>query len=113
MPRTALTVQQILIDGIAPSFVAGDAVNHHSFSNTGEELLEVKNTGGAPVTVTIKANGVKVGGVLVPDVTVSVPATTGVKMIGRMDPSVFNQAGGLVNVDLSSGTGITIAAFRL
>lgn len=113
MARTVISVQQVSLSGIAPSFSAGDQANGHQFANDGRTFLEVKNTGGSACTVTIRANGYKIGGVTIQDQTVSVPATTGDRMIGPFDQSIFNQSGGVVNVDLSTGTGITIAAFKL
>jgi hypothetical protein len=113
MARTALTTQTIAVSGVGPTYAAGDAVNHHQFSNDGNDFLHVKNTGGSPVVVTVKTNGYKCAGITVPDVTVTVPATSGDRMIGPFDPTVFNQSGGVVYADLASATGITLAALKL
>lgn len=112
MARTALTVQPVSIAGLAPAYTAADQPNGHEFVNDGNMLLHVKNTGGGACTVTLQTPAV-VSGVAVSDPTVSVPATTGDRMIGPFDPTIFNQAGGLVYVDLSTGTGVTLAAIKL
>lgn len=112
MPRTALTVQTISLTGLTPAFVAGDAVNHHEFLNDGNAYLEVKNTSGSPVNVTIQTPA-KMGGMDVTDLVVSIPATSGDKRIGPFSTRTFNQSGGLVYVDLASSSGITIGAFHL
>ena len=112
MARVVNTVQQIAIAGIAPSFSAGDQPNGHEFANDGNVYLEVKNTGGAPITVTIQAPA-KFGGVSLTNPTVSVPATTGDRLIGPFPTRIFNQAAGTVYVDLSSSTGVMLAVFRL
>lgn len=112
MARTALTVQSAAISGLTPSYAAGDLANGHEFVNDGNTMLHVKNTGGGACTVTLQTPG-KVAGVDISDPTVVVPATTGDKMIGPFDPTVFNQSGGLVYVDISTGTGVTLAAIKL
>lgn len=112
MARTALTVQNIALAGLTPAYSAGDAVNFHEFINDGNTMLQVKNTGGGACTVTIYTPA-KVAGVDIADITVVVGATTGDKMIGPFPTHVFNQSGGLVNVDISTATGVTLGAFRL
>ncbi len=112
MARTPLTVQQISLAGITPSFSAGDQANGHEFVNDGACYLEVKNTGGGICTVTVLTPA-KVSGMDVAELTVSVPATNGNKKIGPFPTRIFNQAGGLVYVDLSTATGVTLGAFRL
>lgn len=112
MPRTALTVQNISLSGLAPSYAAADATNGNNFANDGSVFLHVKNTGAGACTVTIQTPG-KVAGVDIAEVTLSVPATSGDKMIGPFDPTVFNQSDGTVNVDWSTGTGVTAAAIKL
>lgn len=112
MPRTALTVQDVVLAGLAPAYVAGDAVNQHEFANDGKVFLHVKNAGVASINVTVKA-AVTHGGFTLTDKVVAVPATTGDKMIGPFDPAVCNQSGGLVNIDLSDATSVTLAAIRL
>jgi len=113
MARTAITPQNPALAGITPSYAAGDSANGMYVPNDGKTLLQVKNTGGAACTVTLKSNGYKVAGVALADQTVTVPATTGDKIIGPFDPMVFNQAGGTLSIDLSTATGVTIAAFKM
>jgi len=115
MPRTILTPTEITAAGVAPSFVAADQANGMQFNNDGHTLLEVKDTGGGACTVTISANGSKVAGgaITIPNLTVSVPATTGDRLIGPFDCSIFNQAGGVVYVDFSTGTGVTITGYHI
>ena len=96
MARTALSVQTISVAGQTPSFTAGDQPNGHEFQNDGHMFLEVKNTGAGTCTVTIQTPG-KVGGVEIADPTVIVPITSGDKMIGPFEPTIFNQAGGTGN----------------
>ena len=111
MARTALTVQTIALAGIVPAYVAGDAVNHHEFLNDGKVFLHVKNGGGAPINVTVKA-AVSHDGFTLTDKVVAV-ANGAEKMIGPFQSSTCNFSGGLVNVDLSAATSVTLAAFKL
>jgi hypothetical protein len=112
MARTALTPQNIAVAGLAPSFSAGDAANGHEFANDGATFLEVKNAGGSPITVTL-LTPYTYQGVAITDPTVSVPATTGDRMIGPFPTTVFNTAGGLMQFDLSGATSVTVAVFRV
>jgi hypothetical protein len=75
-------------------------------------MLEVKNTGASPCTVTI-TTPITVEGVALTDPTVVVPITTGDKLIGPFSPQVYNNSNGRVYVDFSTGTGVTAAAFKL
>lgn len=118
MARDVLTVQDITRDGITPSYAAGDALGH-SFNNVGENiLLQVKNTDAAPITVTI-LNPSVLDGESVPDKTVSVPATTGDKMIGPFPKRLYEQEDvdaadvRSILIDLSAVANVTIAAIRL
>ena len=110
MARTALTVQEISLAGITPSYAAAEA-DGNSFANDGDVLLQVKNAG-SEITVTIQTP-MKVGGVDVAEVTVTIPATTGDKMVGPFDPTIFNQSAGVVYVDYSAVTTVTVAAIKL
>lgn len=112
MARAVLTVQKILPSGLAPSYAAGNLADGHEFANDGNVFLHVKNTGGGACTVTVQTP-TTFGGMALADASVSVPATTGDRMIGPFDPAYFNQAGGLVYVDLSTATGVTLAAIKL
>lgn len=111
MARTALTVQAISLAGLTPTFNAAMAVDGNSFKNDGNVIIDVKNGSASPITVTIQTPA-KVQSIDLAEIVVTVPATTGDKVIGPFDPSLFNQADGSVYVDFSSATTVTIAVFR-
>lgn len=111
MARGTLTVQQVSLNGMAPAFSAATATDGDAFQNDGNVLLEVKNTSAGVVTITIPTPA-KVGGLDVADVSVTVPATTGDRIIGPFDPTIFNQADGSVYVNNSAASGVTLMAFR-
>ena len=112
MARTVLAVQQVTINGAAPTFAAADQANGMEFANNGDVILEVKNTSASPVTVTL-TTPITVEGIALTDPAISVPATTGDRIFGTFSPQVFNQAGGTVYVDFSASSGVTIAAYKL
>lgn len=113
MPRTALpAAQQIALAGLAPSYAAVDQPNGNTFVNGPNVFLHVKNTGIGACTVTV-ITPAKISGVDIADPTVVVPATTGDRMIGPFDPTIFNQSDGTVYVDWSTGTGVTVAVVKL
>lgn len=111
MPRTALTVQTTSRAGLAAVYSPADAVNGNDFPNTGGEFLHVKNTGAAPVTLTIPTP-VTIDGLAVADRTVSIPATTGDLFIGPFDNSFYGGNDGRVQLDWSAATGVTIAVLK-
>jgi hypothetical protein len=109
MARTALTAQVITRAGIAPSYAAAN-VDGHSWPNNGTQLLQVKNASGSPITVTFPIP-VTVDGQAVASKTVSVPATTGDRLIGPF-PVQYNQLNGDLNVDFSAVTSVTVALLQ-
>jgi len=115
MVRSALAVQQAVDEGLAPAYTAAN-VDGHSIPGTGDIVLHVKNTNGAPMNVTVQTGGTLVGEP-VTDKVVSVPATTGDRIIGRFNAALYNQPSGAdagkVYVDFSAVTGVTIAAIRI
>ena len=110
MTRTALTVQEVVRTGITPSFGAAQTTDGNSFPNDGNTYIEVKNTTATACTVTIQEPET-VDGLAVADRTVSVPGTTGDKVIGPFPPARYNQSDGSVYVDVSKA--VTLGAFRL
>ena len=116
----ALSVNVLSIAGVAPTYVAaavgGDTANG---PNNDERLfIHVKNGGGSAVTVTInpvaptQAKVAGAGVLSVPAISVSVPATTGDRMIGPI-PQAYYDASSNVNISYSAVTSVTVAAIRV
>lgn len=90
--------------GITPTFRTSSA----SDTVPGGVVLDVRNTTGSPVTVTIVTPQLVAGDLAVADRTVSVPATTGEKCIFIPNNSTYVDSTGLVTVQFAaSGAGIT------
>jgi hypothetical protein len=102
-----LAQQAIALTGLTPTYSAAAA---STTVNCGERtFLHVKNTAGSSMTVTLTATG-KIRGQGVADLVVTVPATTGDKMIGPITPDLFAGAtDGTCAVAYSSTTNVTAA----
>lgn len=114
----ALTIQPIVAAGLAPAYAAasagGDTLQNDTQKNT---FLHVKNASGSAINVTIapyvaSVNVAGVGAVTVPSIVVTVPATTGDRMIGPF-AQTYTDANGNVNVTYSAVTSVTVAAIKL
>lgn len=112
MATVNVALQQIVRGaGLAPSFAAATAADTYKIPNDGHVWLEVKNTGGSPVTVTVATPG-SVDGLAIADLAVTVPATTGDRIIGPFPPVTYNDpADNTLSVTVSGAC--TLAAFHL
>lgn len=106
-----LTVQNTSLAGITPSWVSA-AEAGDEFLNTGDAYVEFKNTSAGEITVTILTPA-KIEGIDIAEITVAVPATTGVKRIGPFDPTIFNQTTGRVSMTYSAHADLAVGAFKL
>lgn len=118
MARTEITPQTSVRTGLTPTFTAA-IVDGHAFDNAGERVyIHVKNTDASPVDVTIPTPKT-VDGLDVEDMVVSVPATTGEKIIGPFPNDVYAQNDATlgikkcVYIDYASTTGVTVAVIKL
>jgi len=109
MARTTRTAQSIVLAGLTPVYTAADNVNGEQCLFQGKDIiLQVKNIGGSPTTVTITAPG-KFKGLSLTAPTVTVVATTGDKMILIKCSEALMNTDGMVYVDYSVGTSVTAA----
>ncbi|WP_405019551.1 hypothetical protein OHV05_24445 [Kitasatospora sp. NBC_00070] len=106
-----LTPQAVSRTGLTPTYSAAAA---STTVPCGERIwLHVKNTNGSSMTVTLTSTAVTLGQATV-DVVVTVPATTGDKMIGPIAPGLFAGAvDGACAITYSSTTSVTVAALRI
>lgn len=111
MARTDLTIYEIGITGVTPTFVAAIA-DGHMWLGRGNEFIVVKNGSGASMNVTVQAPG-KWKGIDLTDQVIAVGAGSE-EWIGPFPQGVFSQgADGKVYVDYSLETSVTIAVVRL
>lgn len=119
MARTAVTVTALTPNAgtTEPAGTTADPTNGHVVDPTGDSealLLRCANTAGTPKNAIVKAGAnppaLDAG---LGDLTVQVPATSGVRWIGPLTSGRFIQADGKVNVDLESGFAGTVTAYRV
>lgn len=110
---TELTAQlpTLASDGLTPTYAAADAAGNY-FTNDGKTILHAKNTNAATRIITFVTPYI-VGGVAVSDPTATIPATTGDKLLGPFDPTVFNDSNGRVQMTFSAATNLTLAVVRI
>ncbi|MFD6421034.1 hypothetical protein [Streptomyces sp. NPDC060198] len=106
-----LTPQAVSLAGLTPTYSAAAA---STTVPCGERVfLHVKNTAASPVTVTLTSTA-RVRGQLAADLAVTVPATTGEKLIGPIPSELFaDPTSGNCAVGYSSTTSVTVACLRI
>ena len=108
MARTALTPVSVTRSGLALPATPAPATDL-KFVNTGAELLIVSSVGGCTVTLNVAK---KVDGQQPAAKTVAVGAGV-TKIIGPFPTAAYNQAGGVVNIDLDTTTDTTIDVVKV
>lgn len=110
-----LTTQNVNRAGLGPTYAAaaggGDAMEVGSGM-----FLHIKNAGGGSITVTltVPAGRTYEPNVAITSPVITVPATTGDRMIGPIDAQTFaDLTTGLCTLTYSGVTSVTVAAVRL
>lgn len=111
-----LAIQQIVATGLTPSYGAAavsDTIPDDGSQNT---FLHYKNTGTQKALTIVPNETTKsvpgAGLITVPTMAVTIPATTGDKMVGPF-PSAYINGSGLVTATLDVATAVTVAALKL
>lgn len=108
-----LASQSITRAGLAPAYAAATG-GGDTFTPDGDTFLQVKNASGGAITVTIVTPRNDAWGNAIADNTVSVPATTGDRMIGPFPADSYaDPTTGLASITYSGVTSLTIGAFKL
>lgn len=106
-----LATQLITRAGTAPSYAAA-AGGGDRFTPGPTTFLHVKNASGGAITVTIVTPRTDAYGNAIADNTVSVPLTTGDRMIGPFPAEAYGSlTDGLADITYSGVTSLTIGAF--
>ncbi len=107
-----LVPQQIAYAGALPTLSA--ATTSDTVQADDRVFLWYKNTDASTEVITVVTPSTldRFGQVL-PDITVTIAATTGEEMIGPMVAELANPATGLITITMASATGITVAAVRV
>lgn len=108
-----LASQSINRAGLSTAFAAA-AAGGDTFLPNSNTFLEVKNASASPVTVTIVTPRNNAYGNPIADNTISVPATTGDKMIGPFPADEYaDPTTGLASVTYTASTSVTVGVFTL
>ena len=112
-----LTTQVASLAGLTPAYGAANA-GGDNFVPDVDTYLHVKNTNASPKTVVVATPHTDVGGLAITDVSVSVPATTGEKIIGPFPAEEFGDPNGTPKGNAfitytPDATGVTIAVVQI
>jgi hypothetical protein len=108
-----LATQNITRAGLAPAFAAA-AGGGDTFTPDGDTFIEVKNASGSSVTVTIVTPRTDAWGNQIADNVITVPATTGDRMIGPFPADAYaDPTTGLASITYSAVTSVTVAVFKV
>lgn len=116
----AITLQNISIAGLGPTYSTATASDTTSGITPDDRVfIHAKNSNASTATITInpvapttvKVPGV--GNVAVPALAVTIPATTGDRMIGPIPPAYIDGTGTITMVNSGVITNLTIAVVRL
>lgn len=109
-----LTATQLVRAGIDPTPTTPAAAGGDTVANpAGDVAFFVKNGGASPITVTLNITAPGPDGAAVTNPTVSVPAGA-TRFIGPFPTGTYNNvATGLVQINYSSVTSVTVLAVRM
>ncbi len=110
MARTTLVAQQPNSAGLVPSFSAANA-DGHAFPADRHTIFEVVNGSGVSINVTFPTPGTVDSGAL-PDKVVAVAAGARKLFNFANALSLYKQSDGLLYVDFSAVTSITVAVLQ-
>jgi hypothetical protein len=104
-----LTPQTVTKAGIAPAYTTVNATDTIALAPGAVQFLHVKNGNAAACTVTIVDAGTTPAGSAATNPTVTVPLSTGDRMIGPLKNSFADQTTGVISVTYSIQTTVTAA----
>lgn len=105
-----LSIQQVAITGTTPSY--GAVASTDTIVPDDRAFLIVKNASGTADNVVVVVPGTTYGQAN-PDVTTTVPITTGERWIGPMTAALADPTTGLISVTHSQTTSVTCALVRV
>lgn len=111
-----LTVTTIARTGTTHSLAAATDDTLY-IANNGRTWVQIANAAGSPITATIVSYASTYNdipeGMAVTNLSVTIPATTGNKIIGPLNQRSWNDSSGRLVLILSSTTSVTVAAYAL
>jgi hypothetical protein len=107
----ALVAQQITLAGTTPSYTTVTATDTIATPDD-RQFLHCKNTNAGADSLVVVVPGTYLGQAI-PDVPITVPATTGDKMIGPLNAALVDPATGLITITHTVTTTNTSALMRI
>jgi hypothetical protein len=108
-----LSTQLVTRAGVAPAYAAA-AAGGDTFSPDQDTFIHLKNASGSAITVTIVTPRNDQWGNAIADNTVSVPATTGERMIGPFPAESYaDPTLGTASMTYSAVTSLTVGCFKV
>lgn len=113
MADVRINPQRVTPNSITPAYTSPLlTTDTYLVRNTGRMMLHFKKTGVGAATITIQTP-VKLADLDLAEQAVTVPATTGDKMIGPFPPAVFSDASQDVRFTASDVAGLSVAAVEI
>jgi hypothetical protein len=115
MGDVVLTQKQVVAAGLTPAYQSIDATDTYYVNNKGSVFLHFLNVGGSPSVVTFDTEQ-QVDGLDLENPTVTVPATTGDKMVGPFPASWEVATGaqaGRIKFTQDQASNVTVQATRV
>lgn len=113
MAVIALTTTDLQAGGTTTTYTGSlSTSNTYTVPNDGKVFLHFKKTAAVACTVTIVTPNT-VSGLAIADQTVTVPASTGDVMVGKLSVDLFNDpTTGLLTFSLSDVAGLSVGVFH-
>lgn len=116
MADIQITTQALTKDVTAPTFTSLNATDiYYVPNNSSRTILYFKNTNASSATITFDITQLEQG-LTIQDHTISVPATTGERVIGNMPRKMEISTGtndAKLKFSCSLATGVSVAAFSI
>lgn len=107
-----LAPQQINITGLNPVFGAANSTD--TIRPDDRVFVVYRNTNAATRTITVVTpSKLDQFGQALPDIVITIAATTGEERIGPMVQDLADPTTGLITINLSATTNVTVAALRI
>lgn len=113
MANVRLTPQELNAGGVAPTYNTSLSTSDtYLVANDGKIILHFKKTGAGACVVTVTTPG-SFRGKAIPDETITVPASTGDRMVALVDRELYIDASGDSAFTVSEVTGLSVAVLRM
>lgn len=112
MARTTVAALDPTLVGTALTYNSATATDGDAALFDDDLMVLAKNAGGSDRTLTILANGAKEKGVAIPNLTYTIPATTGHVLINDIPRAYYTQSDGKIYLDWSAVTSVTFAVIK-